>query len=132
MRPVYSDHVARRPVEIARKGLEAWRAGDFETIERILDPNVEWRWFEPGEWDCNDRSDVMRTLRERQAEGFPRGDVEFHEAGDNAVIIVTHPSRVGGPEWPDETATVMRFRDDLVVSMQDYRTEADARAATEA
>ena len=30
---------------------------------------------------------------------------------------------------PDETATVMKFRDDRVVSMQDYRTEAEALAA---
>jgi ketosteroid isomerase-like protein len=123
--------VSSTPAEVARKALEAWRAGDFETIERTLDPNVEWRWFEPGEWDCHNRGDVMRTLRERHDEGFPQGDVEFHPAGDDAVIIVTHPSRIGGPDWPDETATVMKFRDDRVVSMQDYRTEADARAATQ-
>lgn len=35
------------PTEVASEGMEAWRRGDFETIERILDPNVEWRWFEP-------------------------------------------------------------------------------------
>jgi len=42
---------------------------------------------------------------------------------------VTHPSKLGGPDWPDETATVITFRGDRVASMQDYRTEAEALAA---
>jgi len=37
-----------KPTEIAREGLEAWRKGDFETIEEILDPNVEWHATERG------------------------------------------------------------------------------------
>jgi ketosteroid isomerase-like protein len=123
--------VSSKPSEIARRGLEAWRKGDFETIEEILDRNVEWRWVEPGEWDCHDRNDVMRTLRERYDQGFAKGSLEFRDAGENAVIVVAHPSEIGGAEWPAETATVMKFRGGRVVSMQDYRTEADARAATE-
>jgi hypothetical protein len=111
--------------------LEAWRGGDFATIEQLLDPNVVWRWYEPGEWDCRNRADVMRTLRQRYEQGFARGDLEFHDAGENAVIVVSHPSEIGGPEWPAETATVMTFSGDRVISMQDYRTEADARAAAE-
>jgi ketosteroid isomerase-like protein len=119
------------PLEIAREGLEAWRTGDLEKIERILDPEVEWRWFEPGEWDCHGRGDVMRTLRERYAQGFAEGELEFRDAGPEAVLVVAHPARIGGAEWPAETATVMRFRGGRVVSMQDYRTEADAVASLE-
>jgi hypothetical protein len=47
------------------------------------------------------------------------------------VIVVAHPSEIGGPDWPSETATVMQFRKERVVSMQDYRTEAEAIAAVE-
>jgi hypothetical protein len=61
------------------EGLEAWRSGDFETLERILDPDLEWRWFEPGEWDCRNREDVMRTLRERYDQGFAKGRLEFKD-----------------------------------------------------
>jgi ketosteroid isomerase-like protein len=121
--------MSRTPTEIAREGLEAWRAGDFERIERILDPNVEWGWFEPGEWDCHSRDDVMRTLRERYEQGFAKGDLQFLEGGGDSVIVVAHPSEIGGPDWPDETATVMTFRGDRVISMRDYRTEAEALAA---
>jgi ketosteroid isomerase-like protein len=111
---------------IAAESLEAWRRGDFDTVERILDPNVEWGAFEPGDWDCKNRDDVMRTLRERYEQGFPKGQVEFKDGGEDAIIVVSHPSEIGGSEWPEETATIMRFRDGKVVSMRDYRTEADA------
>jgi ketosteroid isomerase-like protein len=92
-------------------------------------PDVEWRWFEPGDWDCRSRKDVMRTLRQRHAAGFAEGRLIFHEAGPEVVIVTAHPSEIGRPEWPAETSTVIRFRDGKVVAMQDYRTEAEARAA---
>ena len=114
---------------LAERGLAAWRDGDFDTLERLLDPDIEWHWFEPGEWDCHGREDVLRTLRERHAQGFAAGVLEFRDSGENTVIVVSHPSEIGGPEWPAETATVMRFRDSKVVSMQDYPSEQDAFAA---
>jgi len=124
--------VSATPLDIARKGLEAWRSGDFNSIERMLDPNVVWRAAEPGEWDCQDRDDVMQTLRERYEQGFVSGDLQLRDGGADAVIVVAHPSEIGGPEWPDETATVIRFQGDRVVSMQDYATEAEALAAAQA
>jgi ketosteroid isomerase-like protein len=116
---------------LAERGFEAWRRGDFEAVEEMLAPDVEWRWFEPGEWDCHGRDDVMRTLRDRHAEGFAEGRVDLQDPGPDVVVATTHPSEVGGPEWPDETSTVIRFREGKIVSMQDYRTEAEALAAAE-
>jgi ketosteroid isomerase-like protein len=116
-------------VAIATEGLAAWRRGDFETLSTILDPKVQWRAFGPREWDCHGRDDVMRTLRERYEEGFARGELDLSVAGADTVIAVSHPSAIGGPDWPDETATVMLFRGGTVVAMQDYRTKAEALAA---
>ena len=95
----------------------------------MLDPDVEWRASEPGEWDCQGRDEVMQTIRERYEQGFAKGDVQWREVGDDAVVVVAHPSEIGGPGWPDETATVMTFRHARIISMQDYRTEAEALAA---
>jgi ketosteroid isomerase-like protein len=119
----------RSALALAEEGFDAWRRGDFDTLEEIFAPDVEWRWFEPGDWDCHDRDDVMRTLRQRHAAGFAEGRLAFHEAGPDVVIVTAHPSEIGGPEWPAETSTVIRFRAGKVVSMEDYRTEAEARAA---
>jgi ketosteroid isomerase-like protein len=116
-------------LNLAERGLAAWRDGDFATVERLLDPSVEWRWFEPGDWDCRNRQEVMRTLRERHAQGFAKGSLDFRDVGDDTVIVVSHPSEIGGPEWPDETAMVLRFRAGKVVSMQDFPSEPEALAA---
>ena len=116
-------------LELAKQGLASWRAGDFEALERLLDPAVTWRAFEPGEWDCARREDVLRTLRERYAQGFAEGPITLRAAGADAVIVVSHPADIGGPDWPAETATVMRFRAGTVVSMQDYRSEGEALAS---
>jgi hypothetical protein len=96
-----------------------------------VDSNVAWHATEPGEWDCQGRDDVMQTLRERYEQGFVKGDLRFLEGGEHAVIVVAYPNKIGGPDWPSEIATVMQFRNERVVSMQDYRTEAEALAAVE-
>jgi ketosteroid isomerase-like protein len=119
----------RSALAVAEEGFEAWRRGDLDALEEMFAPDVEWRWFEPGDWDCHSRNDVMRTLRQRHAAGFAEGRLIFHEAGPEVVIVTAHPSEIGGPEWPSETSTVIRFRAGKVVSMQDYRTETEARAA---
>jgi ketosteroid isomerase-like protein len=116
-------------LEQARRGFSAWQQGDFDTIEAMLDPAVKWHWFEPGDWDCDSRVDVMRTLKQRHQEGFARSSLEFVDAGPEAVIVVAHPREIGGADWPAETAAVIRFRDGKVISMQDYRTREDAVAS---
>jgi len=58
-------------MELARMGFAAWQQGDFATIEALLDPAVQWRWFEPGEWDCHGRQDVMDVIRERYEKASP-------------------------------------------------------------
>jgi hypothetical protein len=46
--------------------------------------------------------------------------------GVDTIISVSYPAQVGGPEWPKETATVIGFRNGLVVHMQQYRTRDQA------
>jgi ketosteroid isomerase-like protein len=116
-------------VALAQQGFDAWRRGDFDALEQMFAPDVEWRWFEAGDWDCHSRNDVMRALRQRHAAGFAEGRLTFHDAGPDVVVVTAHPSEIGGQEWPDETSTVIRFRNGKVVSMEDYRAEAEALAA---
>ena len=114
---------------LAREGFGAWQRGDFATLEAMLDPDVQWHWFEPGEWDCQSRGDVMRTLRERYEQGFAAGELQFLDGGEDTVIVVAHPAAVGGEGWPEEAATVITFRQGKVTTMQDHRTREEALAA---
>lgn len=73
--------------------------------------------------------DILRTLRERHKQGFARGELEVLDGGPDVVIVVSHPRDIGGEEWPEETATVISFRDAKIVAMQDYPTRDEAVAA---
>ena len=121
--------MSEETLALGRAGLEAWRRGDFTVIEDLLDPTVEWHWFEPGDWDCYGREAVMDVVRERHAQGFAAGELEFIDGAGDTMIVVAHPSEIGGPDWPEETATMFTFREGKVSRMQDYRTKAEAVAA---
>jgi ketosteroid isomerase-like protein len=121
--------MSEQPMEIAKRGFMAWREGDLEAVESIMHPNVQWRWYEPGEWDCHSRDDVMQVVRERYDQGFAQADIEFVDAAPDVVIVVAHPRELAGDEWPEETATVLTFRDGKVVDMQDHRTKEEALEA---
>ena len=77
---------------VARQGFDAWRRGDFDALEAIFAPEVEWHWFEAGDWDCHNRDDVMRTLRQRHAAGFAEGRLELSRRG------IRRGRRHGAPE----------------------------------
>ena len=114
-------------LELAHAGLAAWKGGDFDALEELLAPEATWHAVEPGEWDCKSREDVLRTLRERYEQGFTMGPIELVEGGPDVVILLSRPAEVGGPDWPEEAAIAIRFRDGKVIAMQDYPTLADAR-----
>lgn len=116
-------------MKLARRGLRAWKAGDFATLESMVHPEARWRAVVPDEWDCNDRAGVVRVLRERHEQGFARGKIDIEEAGIDRVILVSHPAEIGGDAWPAENAMVVRFRDGMVVDIQDYPSRDDAFAA---
>ena len=125
----YPFAVSERELALAHEGLEAWRRGDLSRVESMLDPRATWRWWEPGEWDCASRDDIIRTLRERHEQGFGRAGMELVDGGSGAVIVVSHPREVAGDEWPEEVATVLSFEGEKIVAMRDYPTRAEALAA---
>jgi hypothetical protein len=124
--------VSERELALVNKGLEAWRRGDFGALEATLDPVATWRGFEPGEWDCANREEVVRTLGERYEQGFGRARMELVDAGPGKIVAVSWPREIGGDEWPEKAATVISFCGDRIVSMQDYGSRDEALAAVDA
>src|SRR5207247_1742773 len=70
-------------MEKARAGLQGWQDGNLTALEELLDPNVELLWWEPGEWDCHSRDDVLRLLAQRRSEGVNRAEVADVERAVN-------------------------------------------------
>ena len=114
-------------MEKARVGLQAWQDGDLSALEELLDPNVALFGWEPGDSDCHSRDDVLRLLSQRRREGANRAEVELIDAGEDVLISVSHT--IDRPDWPDEPATVIRFRDGKAIEMRQFKSREEALAA---
>jgi ketosteroid isomerase-like protein len=119
--------VSQELVEIARRGYEAVRAGDFDTVREFLDPDVKWHAGDPAaEFACQNRRQALEWMRSARGRG-PIGDlVEVIDAGDRVVVIMRRTGEDGQPEL---IANLTTFRDGKAIEMVHYPDPDDARAA---
>jgi uncharacterized protein len=113
-----------------REGLAAWARGDLDGLERVLDPAVTLKAVQPGPWDCDDRDQVMKLLRQRQGQRRSErpADVDVRRVDESTFLV----SGLGGDR---EVATVVKVGNGKVVSMQQMPTDstgANAEAAVAA
>ncbi len=114
--------------ELVRSSFEAFLRGDWQALSDVMDPGVEWLWYEPGDWDCHDRRKVLATLFERQREGVVSGLNAVVEVDERVFVEVTGP-RLAESGLPESKACmVVTVRDGRIVRMQDYRDRAAALA----
>jgi ketosteroid isomerase-like protein len=112
--------------ELVREGFQAFLRGDFEALSELMDPAVQWLWFEPGEWDCHDRDKVLATLRERQQEGVVTNLETVVDGGDTVFIEVTGSGREESGVPDGHACMVVTLRDGRIVRMQDYPSREEA------
>ena len=99
------------------RGLRAWARGDLDDLAAVLDPAVTLRAATPGPWDCANREQVMRLLREREATRGPAAPrtVEVRQI-DNDTFVVSSASEAA-------TATRITVAGGKVVAMQQFPTD---------
>ena len=93
-----------------------------------MDPEVQWLWYEPGDWDCHDREEVLATLAARRREGLVTGLDAVISADERVFVEITGPRST---EWGlpgGRACMVVTVRDGRIVRMQHYRSRADALA----
>jgi ketosteroid isomerase-like protein len=111
--------------DLVQRGLRAWTNGDLDALEAVLDPAVTLRWIEPGEWDCTGREEVMRLLRQREADGRTAGPKRVEQVDENTVLVSPdHPGLFGA------AATCITITHGRVVAMQQYASRDDALASS--
>ena len=108
--------------EVIEQGLRAWAHGDLDALEDVLDPAVTLRAAMPGSWDCEDREQVMRLLRERETERDPNHDrsVEVRREDEHTFVVSSTADDNG-------TATRVITADGKVIAMRQF---ADNQPAT--
>jgi hypothetical protein len=122
---------------LAHEGYESLMRGEIEPLERLLAPDVDWRWWEPGPWDCHGRDQAIAVIRERLGQGAIGDVLELTEVEPGKVLVMTRtrpeaeirPEDLGLAPGHEVTATVVTFRDGRVVAMQNHRTREDAMRA---
>jgi uncharacterized protein len=114
--------------ELVRSSFDAFLRGDWEALSRVMDPNVEWLWYEPGDWDCHDRKKVLATLFERQREGVVTG-LNAVVAVDERVFVEVIGPRLEQWGLPGgQACMVVTVRGGRIARMQDYPDRAAALA----
>jgi ankyrin repeat protein/ketosteroid isomerase-like protein len=114
--------------ELVRSSFEAFLRGDWDALARVMDPRVQWLWYEPGDSDCHDRRKVLATLFERQRQGVVTGINDVVAVDERVFVEITGP-RLADWGLPGGTACmVVTVRDGRIVRMQDYRNRAAALA----
>lgn len=113
-------------VEMARRGYEAVRRGDLDTMREMLDPDV--KWYGAGaspDSGCQNRKQTLAWMS-RPARG-PIGEmVDVIDAGERVVVIM---QRTGEDGQPELVANLTTFRDGRVIEMVHYPDPDEARRA---
>ena len=115
--------MSQEAVETILRGYRAFTAGDLDTIERLLDPEVEWVGM--GEVAAiADRGDVLEILRDRFAEQY-RVTVDRCIGVGDEVVVSMRFSRIELDEADDRPLQSRRSylvgRYAAIVTMHDGR-----------
>src|SRR3954452_14574026 len=81
--------------ELVRSSFDAFLRGDWDALAQVMDPGVEWLWYEPGDRDCHDREKVLATLLDRQREGVVTALDNVVAVDDRVFVEVSGPRLVG-------------------------------------
>lgn len=123
-------------VELARRGVEALLAGDWETTAELIDPGIEWEET-PG---LGPDASVYRGLEEvRSAVGswtekwtdYVFEVRDYLDAGDQVVVLVHERGRgrSTGASVEREFGQVLTFRAGKIIRNRLYGSWAEAREA---
>ena len=111
--------------ELARRGYEAVRRGDFDTVREFLAPEVKWHGGNPAD-GCQNRKQALAWMQRAGRRG-PIGELVDVIAGEDRVVVIMR--RIDEDGELELVANLTTFRDGKVVEMVHYENPDDARAA---
>jgi len=100
---------------------EASSCDDFEQVEAQFAPDAKWRAVEDGEWNCENRTQILNVMRENRARRVLEGEVEQVVDVGERVVVAFRPARHDPEGWPLDNGiryVVLTLRDELVTEMK--------------
>jgi hypothetical protein len=115
----------RELTEKVRAALNGWVAGDTAPLEELLHPDVELLWWKTGEWDIHGREKVLGLLRQRASQRASGVSIDVAEVAEDALIV----TRAAPPGEGPLPATLITFKDDMIVKLHQFRSADEAQKA---
>src|ERR1700757_4746833 len=81
----------RDPIALLHGVWAARAAGDLGVLEAALAPDAKWRGIDDGPWNCANRADIMRVMRQNLARGLDGHIEEMIPYGDR-IVVAFRPS----------------------------------------
>jgi limonene-1,2-epoxide hydrolase len=127
--------MSQENVEVVRRAYEATNQGDYDRVESLIHPNIEFHTFgRSPEAGVYRGKEAVREYNENlfaQFESIRFEIGELVDAGDRVVVMTTqHAVPKGGhQEMKVEVAEVWVIRDGLLAERRSYSTKAGALEA---
>ena len=112
-------------IDDVRAALLGWLRGDVAPLDAMLHPDVELLWWKTGEWDIRGKKEVLAMIKQRAAQRTSEVTIDVAEAGEDALIV----TRIAPPQEGMLPATLVTFKDGLIVKMHQFRSTDEALRA---
>ena len=87
--------MSEQNVELVRRGYEALRSGDVDTVYELLDPDLDWRGWRSPTSDCQSRAEAMMMIKERLQERAVGELAEIVDVDREHIVVVMRRNRRG-------------------------------------
>jgi ketosteroid isomerase-like protein len=118
----------RDPIALLHRVWDARAAGDFAVLEAALAPEAKWRGIDDGPWNCENRADIMRVMRQNLAHGLD-GRIEETIPHGERIVVAFRPSGAWHSDRPLDDAiayVVVTVHDGAITEMKGCATRANA------
>jgi ketosteroid isomerase-like protein len=118
----------RDPIALLHRVWDARARGDLGVLEGVLAPDATWRGIDDGPWNCENRADIMRVLRQNLAHGLD-GRIEETIPHGERIVVAFRPSEAWHTDRPLDDGiayVVVTVHDGAITEMKGCATRASA------
>ena len=121
-------------VEIARRAIGAWNAGDMDALHALYGPDAVYvtppDWI-GGPWVGRDAViEQFRELRDVWPDDSSFGDPEFWDGGDRVVVQIPFHTATRGLALSTDVAWVYTIHDGSITRLEFFHSTQEALEAT--
>jgi ketosteroid isomerase-like protein len=127
--------MTNRNEELVHQAYRAYTSGDLDGLLELVDPDLEWTYFDPEFADprpatCHGRDQLRAALQRQASQGLASQVEEVVASGDTVLVVIHQPGldRLRLRQADDRTYLVLTLGQDRIIKMRACRDRAEACA----